>query len=121
MAETKKMTNREVLNYMAKTYANDKIVVEYSLHQLELLDKKASAKTPSKVQIENEKLKDIIFNTLVNLAKPCTISEIQDANSELMELSNQKMTNLLTQLKNEDKVVRTVDKKKAYFKVAINE
>ena len=42
----------------------------------------------------------------------------QTANDELAEFSNHKISALLTQLVNENKVVRTVDKKRAYFTVA---
>lgn len=117
MMTEKKLTKRDVLNYMIKTYGNDEMVVAYATHEIELLDRKASVKTPSKVQVENENIKGVILNVLTELAKPSTITEIQNANPELAVLSNQKMSALLTQLKNADKIVKTVDKKKAYFSI----
>ena len=49
---------------------------------------------------------------------PLSITEIQKANEELSALSNQKISSLLTQLKNEGKVVRIEDKKKVTFTIA---
>ena len=46
------------------------------------------------------------------------IKDIQAADEALVGLSGQKVSALLTSLKKEGKVVRTEDKKKAYFSVA---
>ena len=46
------------------------------------------------------------------------ISEIQDANDRLGELSNQKMSALLKKLVDTEKVVKTTDKKVTYFSIA---
>ena len=116
MAENK-ITKRVVLNHIIDTYADDMLVVNYARHELELLDKKSENRTPSKNQIANEGIKSTIVDTLVELAKPSTIADIQGANAELGALSNQKVSALLTQLVNANAIVRTVDKKKAYFSV----
>ena len=84
-------------------------------HEIELLDKKNLSKAPTKVQIENESIKETILEVLVNSDKKMTISDIQNANEELSSYSNQKISALLTQLVNEKKVERTLEKKKAYF------
>lgn len=113
----KKLTKRDVLNYMINTYANDEMVVAYAQHEIELLDNKKANATMSKTQKENVELKQVIVNTLTELAKPVRISELQTANEQLGALSNQKVSALLTQLVNEKSIVRTVDKKVAYFSV----
>ena len=89
-------------------------------HEIELLEKKASNKVTTTTQKENEGLKEIIVNTLSELGKPVTISELQAENAELSreKYSNQKINALLTQLKNECRVINTKDKKKSYFTVA---
>lgn len=111
----KKITKRFVLNHLIENYGKDIVVLDFAKHELELLDKKASSKTPTKTQLENENLKEVIVKVLTDLAKPSTISEITNANEKLVDLSNQKISALLTQLINANVVVRTSDKKKAYF------
>ena len=111
----KKITKRFVLNHIIENYGKDTLVVDYARHELELLDKKANSKTPTKTQLENENLKEVIVEVLRNATQPLTNSEITNANDKLVELSNQKISALLTQLINAKVVVRTSDKKKAYF------
>ena len=91
-------------------------LVDFIDHEIELLNKKSSRTTLTKTQQENEILKEKIVSTLVELDKYATITEIQNANTELADLKNQKITALLTQLVNANIVDRVVDKKKAYFK-----
>ena len=104
-----------VLEHIIENYANDTLVVDYAKHEIELLDNKKSSNTKSKTQIENESIKNVIVETLKGLAKFVTISELQNANSELAELSNQKISALLKQLVDNEIVKKQVDKKKAYF------
>jgi hypothetical protein len=112
-----KITKRMVLEHLMETYANDTMVVDYAKHEIELLDKKASNKTPTKTQVENENIKNVIVEVLTNATSPMTITDITNANDKLVELSNQKISALLTQLINANLVVRTSDKKKAYFSI----
>lgn len=111
----KRVTKRDVLNHIIENYANDTMVVEYATHEIELLDRKKTNDTKTKNQIANESLKDVIVATLTNLAKFVTISELQDANTELAELSNQKISALLKQLVDNEIIKKQIDKKKAYF------
>ncbi len=112
-----KITKRMVLEHLIENYANDTMVVDYAKHEIELLDKKASNKQPTKTQIENEGLKDIIVEVLKNATEPMTINDITSANEKLVNLSNQKISALLIQLIGSNLVVRTSDKKKAYFSI----
>lgn len=123
MAETKKITKRDNFNEIIKvaTELGRTDLVEFATKEIALLDKKASSKVPTKTQVANEGLKVDIVNTLVALGKPSTIKEIQencDTLSVANGVSNQKVSALLTQLKNEGKIVRTENKGKAYFTVA---
>ena len=111
----KKITKRVVLEHLIKKYSNDEMVVNYATHELELLDNKKSSNTKTKTQIENESIKNVIVNTLTELAKAVTISELQNANIELAEYSNQKISALLKQLVDSQVITKTIDKKKAYF------
>ena len=90
-------------------------LVEFIDHEIELLSRKRNSNTKTKTQIENENIKEIIKNVLTEIAKPVTISEIQENNTELANLSNQKMSALLKQLVDSKIVTKNIDKKKAYF------
>jgi hypothetical protein len=117
--ENKKVTKREYYGMilgMAEVQERQDLV-DFINHEISLLDKKASVKKPTKIQIENENIKEIIVETLVNLNKAVSISEMQEASEELANLSNQKISALLTQLVKNGKVARVEDKRKALFKV----
>jgi len=109
------MTKREMLNKIATVNASDVEIVEFCKHEIELLDKKNSyaAKRATKKQTENEGIKDAILDVLKNSNKAMTATEIANA----MDLSVNKVSALLTQLKEDNAVTREVIKRKAYFSV----
>jgi hypothetical protein len=114
-----KMTKREMFEMIKGVCANDTRIVEFCEHEIELLNRKSSKNTQTKTQIENESIKGAIVNALTEIAKPVTITEMQELNTEMANYSNQKLSALLKQLvENDKKVVKTVDKKKSYFTVA---
>ena len=114
MAE-KKITKKEYFSQLREIVKDNENLVSFIDHELELLNKKSNSKTPSKTQIENENIKNEIVKVLTEMAKPLTITDIQNSNENLAQFSNQKISALLTQLVNANIVVRTIDKKKAYF------
>ena len=113
----RKITKRDNFNEIIKiaTELNRKDLVDFCNHEIELLDRKKSSDTKTKTQVANESIKETITNVLVESAAKMTISDIQNANSELSELSNQKMSALLKQLVDSQVISKVVDKKKAYF------
>jgi hypothetical protein len=113
----KKITKRMVLEHLIEKYANDSMVVDYATNEIRILDNKKASNVKTKTQIENESIKKVILNVLVETAKAMTITEIQEKDSELATLSNQKMSALLKQLVDSNEVEKTIDKKKAYFEV----
>ena len=114
-----KMTKREMFEMIKGVCANDTRIVEFCEHEIELLNRKSSKSTQTKTQIENESIKGAIVNALTEIAKPVTITEMQELNTEMANYSNQKLSALLKQLvENDKKVVKTIDKKKSYFTVA---
>ena len=91
-------------------------LVDFIDNEIELLNKKSSRTTLTQTQKDNEKLKEKIVSTLTELGKYATITEIQQTNPELADLSNQKMSALLKQLVDTKIVDKLIEKKKAYFK-----
>ena len=121
--ENKKMTKKETINLLIDVLMGNKevedvqIFIDFLIHERELLERKSSNSGQTKLQKENELIKEKILNTLEILGRYATIDEIQSANAELAIYKNQKITALLTQLVNAKLVDRQVDKKKAYFKL----
>ena len=114
----KKITKREkfeMLKAMAEVQANP-MLMEFIDHELELLAKKnASEKKPTAQQVANEGLKEVILNVLAENGGLMTITDIQKSCEELAELSNQKVSALVRQMKEDGKVIKVEDKRKSYF------
>ena len=117
MAE-KKITKREVINAMlADEYIKgNEMFVSYLKNELELLNKKAQNKKATKNQEENEKFAGIILEVLGAIGKG-TVTEIQKANAELGELSNQRVSAILKQMceTDEPKVKKATESRKTIF------
>lgn len=88
-------------------------------HEVALLDRKNSRSgKPTKTQIENENIKATILEVMTRMGRPVTVTQLL-AEDELNGYSNQKISALLTRLREDDKaVVRTVEKKVAYYSLA---
>ena len=86
-------------------------------NELALLAKKNSAeKKPTAQQTANEVVKTAILNGMER-NRVYTVTEVIKEIPECAELTNQRVSALLRQLKDEGKVTRTEDKRKAYFQV----
>ena len=121
MEKTKKMTKRDYFSKLIEIVEganvdNSAEIVNFLNNEIKLLNKKSNVKTET--QKENEVLMKVVFNTLVEVGKPMTVSELMSANEEVGAMSNQKVSALLKKLKEDERVVRVEDKKKAYFSIA---
>ena len=99
-------------------------LVEVMEHEIELLDKKKASGKMTKTQVANEDIKALIVEELTRLAKPVSITELISESAEIAEKcgnSNQKVSALMTQLKNAGAVVRITEGKKALLSVADSE
>lgn len=116
----KKMTKRDRYNQLlaiAEVKANADLV-DFINHELELLDRKNSSdKKPTAQQVVNENVKEAILDGMEK-NKLYTITEIQKNISACNDLSNQRVSALVRQLKEDGLVIRTEDKRKAYFSLA---
>ena len=110
---TTKTTKREYINRIL-TYVHDEDK-PYLLNELALLDKKSTAeKKPTAVQVANEGIKaDIAEGMVANTLY--TVTDIQKGIPACAELSNQRVSALLRQMVEAGVIVRTEDKRKAYF------
>jgi len=110
------MTKKEMFTKIATINAEDAEIVAFCNHEIELLNKKnaSASKKATKTQIANEGIKDQILGVLRDSDHPMTATEIGTA----LDLSVNKVSALLTQLKEDNSIVREVVKRKAYFSVA---
>ena len=115
----KKVTKREkfeMLKALSEVQSNP-MLMEFINHELELLAKKNSAeKKPTSQQVANEGIKQTILDVLTENGGLMTITDIQKASAELSDLSNQKLSALVRQLKDAELVEKVEDKRKSYFK-----
>ena len=129
MAETKKVTKREVINALLKEdlIVGNEIYKNYLENELRILDNKKNSSATSKTASENIKLANTLFEILKNEDKLMTISEIltlptvskirvynEETKQNDKSLSTSKVSYILN---NDTRVVRTELKKKAYFSV----
>ena len=115
-----KMTKLQIVTMMlanAEISANE-IFKAYLENEKALLEKKASNRKATKTQTENVGIKATILTVLEDFNKPMTITDIQGANEDLKSLSNQKISALVKQLKDNGLVVKSVEKGKSLFSLA---
>lgn len=115
---TTKMTKRDYFKAIMEKYPLTDAEKAFVEHELELLAKKNSAeKKPTAQQTLNESIKSAILAGM-SPNRLYTVTEIQKEIPECAELSNQRVSALLRQMKDDKVIVRTEDKRKAYFSLA---
>ena len=123
MMNNTKMTNAMALEIAIKALSENesmKEVVEKLEKMLETTKKKSVTRKPTATQTENEDLKKVIVEYLIKTNKRMTVSEMMKEIPELADLSNQRVTSLVTALYSKDHpenrvIERAMDKRKAVF------
>lgn len=123
MMNNTKMTNTKALEMAIKALSENesmKEVVEKLEKMLETTKKKSATRKPTATQAENEVLKKAIASYLDTTGKRMTVSEMMKEIPELADLSNQRVTSLVTALYSKDHpenrvIEREMDKRKAVF------
>lgn len=123
MSNVKKLTKRDYFNQLKAVEgvkANPELV-KFIDHELELLAKK-NASGEGKMtaaQLVNEGIKTEILDCMAKEPnRMFTISEMQKEFPCCADLSNQRISALIRQLKEDGKVERIEDKRKAFFRIA---
>lgn len=111
-----KMTKKDVVNMMLADEAikANQIYIDYLTHELELLNKKASAKKPAKENEANKALETKILDVLATIESG-TVTDIRQKDDDLLILSTSKVSSLLKNLIEDGLVERKADKKKSLF------
>ena len=124
MAE-KKITKREVVTMMLadENIKQNDMFVAYLENELALLTKKAENKKATKNQTENAEIKEVILSVLAEMSNGGRATDIMNAvkstdTVQYATLTNQRVSALLKQLIEDNKVVKTIDKKVSKFALA---
>lgn len=110
------MTKKEMFVAIKAVVADNQEMVDFIDHEIELLSKKRSDN--SKAKAESDARAEKVFLALSEMDAPVTISELQAKTSdeEVAGYSNQRISALMRKLG--ERVVKTMNKGKAYFTVA---
>lgn len=126
MENTKKVTKKEYFERIRKIVIEDKELVAFIDHELELLARKNSKSGTSKTQIENIKVAEMLIDELRKINKPITITDLMNSSENIKEyrlengnpLSNQKISAIFKQLVENKTLTKITEKKKSYFSIA---
>lgn len=116
---TKKDNFKAIIEVLKTQNRED--LIQVMQHEIELIEKKASSVKMTKTQTANIDIKNLILKELARIGRPVTITELIAESAEIAETtgsSNQKVSALMTQLKNTNQVVRLQEGKKAMFTIA---
>lgn len=117
MANVKKMTKRDYFEQFKSKYALTKDEIAFIDHEIELLNRKNSTeRKPTAKQVENEGIKSAILNGM-EIGKLYTITALIKEIPECEGMTNQKVSAIVRQMVGNE-IVRTEDKRKAYFSLA---
>lgn len=114
----KRVTKKDFLGELRTLAEGAKRVdlVEFCDKEIERLANRKVAQT--KNQKENEGIMEVMLEVLAGLDEAVTVTDFIKADERVAEYSNQKMSALMKKLVDAGKVVKTVEKKKSYFKLA---
>ena len=122
-AHTKKggisMTKKEMFAEIRKAVISNEEMVAFIDHEIELLNRKSgSPKKPTKTQVENDAYKATIVEYLTTVDAPKTIKEMQAEIADIAELTNQRITHMLTDLVKAGTLTKEYAKKTPYYSIA---
>jgi len=112
-----KMTNVSALNFVLTTFASElpADVAEKLQKMKEQVEKKNSAeRKPTATQTANEGFKEAILNAMES-GKGYTVTDLLKEVAEISELSNQRVSAIVRQMKDAGLLTREEIKRKAYF------
>lgn len=115
------MTKREMFTAIANVaeVAANQEMVDFLNHEIELLNRKSSSsRKPTKNQLENEEFKALILDHLTFVDAPKSIKELQTEIPEISELTNQRVTHMLTDLVKNGKLTKEYVKKVPFYAIA---
>ena len=121
----KRLTKKDYFEMIKGVCADRTDIVDFCNHEIELLSRKNSKSGATKTQKENEIVANMLVEELAKIGKPITITDLMNTSETVKNytlengnnLTNQKISAIFTQLKDNHRIVRVVDKKKSYFSI----
>ena len=121
----KKLTKKDYFEMIKGVCADRTDIVDFCNHEIELLSRKNSKSGATKTQKENEIVANMLVEELAKIGKPITITDLMNTSETVKNytlengnnLTNQKISAIFTQLKDNHRIIRVVDKKKSYFSI----
>lgn len=113
-----KMTNAMALEIAIATVENVEARAKLEKMLAQTLKKNSSERKPTATQTENVGLKSAIL-AFMETGKKYTVTDIMKCCAEVAGLSNQRVSALVRQLKDDGSLVREEIKRKAYFSLAV--
>ena len=113
-----KMTYVQAIDFAVANIDNVEVIEKLEALKTQLAKRANGKRGMTTTQKANVALMDTIFEGLMELGNPVTVTELIGGYAPLAEYTNQKISALLRKLVENGKVVKTMEKKKAYFAVA---
>lgn len=117
----KKMTRVEMFNMIkaVPAVAENKDMVDFLDHQIELASKKSARKVDKEKLAENDVIRAELLTILTDVGDTVTnIIKKSEVLSTMPTLTSQRVTSILGSLVSEDKVANYKEKGKSYYKLA---
>ena len=98
--ENTKITNKVAIEYVIENFGSEMPddILEKVKSIKASFERKSANRKPTATQIANESLKARIIDVLTANGSAMTVTEISKASADFTDLSNQKITSLVTQL-----------------------
>lgn len=131
-----KITKKDMFNLLdalvlASGHEEKAALHNFILHEIELLNKKTSKAKEAKEKGVNEDIAVLALDILKDFGEPVTVTEMMTdsrlkdftyevkvkGGTETKVLTNQKLSSIVSKLEKEGMIIRTEEKKKAYFSI----
>lgn len=118
MTNTNKVTYVAALSYVLENYEIPAEIKEkLEALKAQTMKRNSADAKPTKAQ-EAATINRVHLYNLMQNGEAHTITEWQEQDAELGQMSNQKVSALMRALVEEGKVIKTIEKRKSYFKLA---
>lgn len=125
MTMANKKVKRDYFMEIREIVKDNEELVKFVDHELELLARKNTGNTQTKVQKENQAVAEMLLEELAK-AERTTITDLMNTSEAIQnytlengnKLTNQKISAIFKQQVEAGNITKTVDKKKSYFAIA---
>ena len=112
-----KMTYVQAIDFAVANIDNAEVIEKLEALKVQLAKRSGGKRGMTTTQKANVGIKETIVDVLAEKDNPATVTELI-ADERLHGFTNQKISALLRQLVDENKVTKSVNKKKSYFALA---